>query len=116
MSKATDNGVTVKVGKKTYCLKPTIAAVRQINLIFGGLKPAMETTGDLNCDALAQIILAGSEEKFSQKDVEALGEAIWDAQFGGEVLSRVMEYLGLLLNGGRPPADEETEEKTEGNG
>lgn len=117
MGTVTAMPITVSVGGKTYELSPTIGAVRLINGVFGGLKPALDAVQALNFDAVAQIINAGTGGKLKAKEVGAIGEALWTAEDRGDAMGATVEFLVTLLNGGRPPAPatEEDAEADEGN-
>lgn len=99
---ATAKPITATVAGTDYELIPTINAVRAINAGFGGLKPALEAVRNLNYDAVAQVIAAGSREAMKTAEIHALGEAIWKDDDRGEAMGAAVDFLVCLLNGGKP--------------
>lgn len=120
---ATAPDYVVTLAGEDYALIPSIQAVRGLNTAFGGLAPALEAVRALNYDSLARIVAVGAQARLKNREVEALGEALWalPAAERGEVLGTVADYLVVLLNGGRPvePGDDggngdEPDDETDG--
>lgn len=107
--------ITVTVNGETYELVANMAAVRMITGALGGLNPAFQALQNLNLDAAAQIISAGCGGKMKHSQVAELGEALWAADDRNEALGAVMEYMVLLLRGGKAVDDEPAAEASEGN-
>jgi hypothetical protein len=105
-AKSTTANLSVVLDGETYELIPNIAAVRAINQRFGGLNSAFQTVQALNFDSVVAIVLAGSGARIKAKDANKLGEALWSDPNRAETMATVMEYLVILLNGGKAPSDE----------
>ena len=105
-AKATTPNLSVVLDGETYELIANIAAVRAINQRFGGLNSAFQTFQALNFDSVVAIVLAGSGARIKTKDANKLGEHLWSAPNRAEIMATVMEYLVILLDGGKAPSDE----------
>jgi hypothetical protein len=102
MTTQTLHGTTiVTIGEDVFTLVPNLAAVRAIELRYGGLLKAAQACDALSVDAVAQVIAAGAG--LTGKAAEALPEAVFQA---GVVTAyaQIRPYLMVLLN---PRANEE---------
>lgn len=116
MSKNMNVGeVELDLAGETVVLRPTLRAAQAINRKFGSLADALRQVAALNLEAYTEIVKAGSGAKEAEQ--RDLPEKVFRA--GVTRLSGpIAEYLSLLLNGGRPPADEaelSAESAAEGN-
>ena len=106
--------VTVEVGGETYELKATLQAMRTVSQIFGGLRPAIERVTNLDLDATASVIIAGAGLRLDRKGADALVEQIWQTDKKGPINAPVLDYLSILVSGGKPlkKADDDTATRT----
>lgn len=104
----------VKVDGKTYELKPTQQAVRQICGAYGGLLTAFRQVNDANPFTSAAVIAFGANLTLEDDEVQKFEEKVWKTP-RSDYANGVVKYLGILLNGGKPldeKADDE-DDKTE---
>lgn len=92
---------TVTVGDDVFTLTPTLAAVRAIELRYGGLLKAGQACDAMSVDAVAHVIAAGAG--LTGKAAEALPEAVFQAGVV-RVYNQIRSYLMVLFN---PRASEE---------
>jgi hypothetical protein len=93
MSKTTIGKVTIKLAEKDYTLVPNLAAVRDIEQRFGGLRGAVVACQELSVGGMAGIICAGTGET----DHDAMAELVW--QEGASVISaQLAPFVVALLN------------------
>ena len=59
MPGATYGTVKLKLGKKTYTMKPTLAAYEKTENRLGGLRQAIEMCSNMNIESSSYIIAAG---------------------------------------------------------
>lgn len=104
MSVVINGGTVIRVNGQPYTLQPTMQAVRRVTASYGGLRPAIARVQAVDFDAAASIIVAGADLPLDKAALDALGAAIWRDQDSTLILSEVMDYLALLLRGGRDPA------------
>ncbi len=97
--------MVVTVGGASYELVPNLAALRGINAALGGLLPAFEKVKNLNFDAMASVIVAASGEKVDQAGFDRLVTAIWQGDDGGKTGAVIVDYLLVMLKGGRQVDD-----------
>lgn len=116
MAVVTAEPIAVEVGGKTYELKPTLQAVRAVGQSLGGLGPAFRRIRDLDIDAMAAIIVAGCGAQMKNREIDALTEAVWQHEDKVSLGGDLIDYLTILLNGGRRPAETNQPGADEGNG
>jgi len=95
MSKTQHGTFTVTLEGEDYELRPTLAAYRQIQQRFGGLRGALEAIGKLNVDHLVAIIKAGAG--LEKRDAKGLDEAVFN-QGIADVTEQVAPFLTALFN------------------
>ena len=98
--------MVVHAGGVSYELVPSLAALRGINATLGGLLPAFEKVKSLNFDAMASVIVAASGEKVDQAGFDRLVTAIWQGDDGAKTGAVIVDYLLVMLNGGRSAVDD----------
>lgn len=102
MTTQTLHGTTaVTVGEDVFTLVPNLAAVRTIELRYGGLLKAAQACDAMSVDAVAHVVAAGAG--LSGKAAEALPESVFQAGVV-RVYGQIRPYLMALLN---PRAAEE---------
>ena len=107
--------VTVSVAGREYELKATLQAMRAVSQVFGGLRPAIQRVTDLDLDATASVIIAGAGLRLGRKEADALVDEIWKSENKGDIAAPVLDFLSMLLNGGRP-FDADNDDKPGGGG
>lgn len=110
MSKSTQAPLSVTVGGEEYRLEPTLSAVRSINGVLGGLRPAFQRVSDINFDAMAAVVAAGAGLALKPKEFDALAEAIWKSPDKAAIGGTLSDFLALLLAGGQAAGDGEAED------
>ncbi|MDW3204569.1 MAG: hypothetical protein R8L07_03420 [Alphaproteobacteria bacterium] len=103
----TDAPIHVEIGGQGYDLEVTLAAVRTICRLFGGVRPAFRQVQDINVSTMAGVILAGSGTVLKdQAALDAFETAVLKgdlAQIGGACT----DFLAQVLAGGiAAPGDE----------
>ena len=104
--------VILVLGDEEITLKPTLAAGLAISRQAGGIRGAIDKVMALDLDTIVSIIRVGVGPK-EMKRLNGLEEKVYanglmDSQ--GELLAKLVEFLGNIARGGRP-ADEEDGEK-----
>ena len=112
MTEITKKLTTVTVGDTEYTLVPTLAAVRSITNVCGGLLNVGSKIINRDYDAIAAIIVAGANLTMKPKQYDAFVEAIWKSEDFGSIADSCVEYWRVLNAGGRDP-DEIVEEDEE---
>ncbi|KZC97168.1 hypothetical protein AUP40_04320 [Thalassospira xiamenensis] len=102
---ATAPELTVTVAGTVHYLAPKLSAVRMINSFAGGLNPAYRKVRDLDFDAMAQIIVAGAGLKLKPSEYDDLVTTIWQEPDKAKLGADLINYITVLLNGGRPIID-----------
>lgn len=104
------------VGDTTYTLVPSLAAVRVVTQACGGLIPAIDKVRGIDFDTMAVTVAAGAGLVLSTKEFDALATEIWQTEDKRPIVNSCIEFLSVLLNGGRSlPTGEEEEAEAEGN-
>lgn len=103
--------VELTLGENTYVLTSTYRALEQLSSRFGGGLKAIDAIGALNIQAMAQVIQIGT--KMPDAEAKGLTKAIYAAG-AGIVAKPLVEFIGIVLNGGKPieeeaPAGDETD-------
>jgi len=101
-----DGNVTLKLEDgDELVLKPSWGAAQQISRSYNGISGAVEQVARLNMDVTVQVIIYGLGYLGTKKPPQNLSERIWKTGFtdiSGSVSARVIDYLNILANGGKP--------------
>jgi hypothetical protein len=89
--------VTIKLNGEPVTLKCTMRACEQVDAVFGDFPTAMNKIGSMSFASFVAIVAIGLGKKQAEvkDDVFATGMP--------PLVDPLLEYLGLLANGGRPP-------------
>jgi hypothetical protein len=101
MSKTLHGTTVITLEGEDYQLVPTLAAVRNIEAHFGGLRGAAQAINSMSVDGCAAIIVGGAG--LSGKDAEAIAEKVWQAGVL-DVSITLNKYLVALYNPRGPGA------------
>ena len=111
-SVATEPSIRVTVGRTDYELQPTLAAARKLGQSTGGLRAALTKVQDIDIDAMAAVIIAGSGLRLTSDAVDDLMEAVFRCDkptLAGDLIG----YLLTMLQGGEPERPEAGRAKAE---
>jgi hypothetical protein len=109
--------IVVALDGKELVLKPTLNAIRAISRTYKGTGGALEALRTMDFDAVVNMIRIGAN--LSELDARRLDERVFaemgrdDAAFG-ELLVKLMRFVGMLQNGGKPPEDQPKDENDRG--
>lgn len=107
------DNVTIELGGETVELKPTYGAATRIPKHFGGYMPAIDAVSKLDPSALETIIAYGMDlTPAGQKKLD-LPRKIYETGYP-KVAAPCIEFLTILMNGGKRVSD--TEEATSAEG
>lgn len=101
--------VSFKLDGETVTLKPTFGAYTRIPKQFGGFMPAIDAVSKLNAEAIEVIVAHGME--LTQHGQKGLGEKIFRTGVA-VVAAPCIEYLTILMNGGKKPEESEGGDKS----
>lgn len=109
----TDNTVTFELSGETVELKPTYGAATRIPKHFGGYMPAIDAISKLDPAAMETIIAYGMDlTPAGQKKLD-LPRKIYESGYP-KVAAPCIEFLTILMNGGKRPEDVEEAKSAEG--
>ncbi|MFX4223533.1 MAG: hypothetical protein ACMVO3_22675 [Thalassobaculum sp.] len=98
---------------ETVYLKPTIGATRKISRHFGDIQSAFQKVLARNFDAICFIVFEGLQVSDDKKAAGRIEERIFRTGIV-DVSPKVIEYIGVLQNGGRPLKADDQEDEEEG--
>lgn len=114
MSKITAGQVAITLGDQEYMLKPTLDAMQKISNQLGGLAGARQAIVGQNLQGIVAIITHGAN--VPSGPARGLPDKVFREGLTDPLLVPLLEYIGLLQNGGRPPeADDGGDASAEGN-
>jgi hypothetical protein len=111
MSKITAGEILVAFDGEELVLKPTLNAMTMISRQYGGLGAARTQLVQENIDAIAYVLRVGAG--MPAKDGRNLGERIYRNGVDGDLLLKLIRYVAVLGNGGRPLPDDEEADASE---
>lgn len=103
--------ITVEIGDDTYTLNCSRHARKIIDQQLGGIQPAINAVRDVNCDALAALVIAGSGVKMNGRKADQLADAIWRDTSG--VIGPISDFVVRMANGGKDPEPMDEDEDDE---
>lgn len=105
--------VTFNLAGEEVSLKPTFLAASRIPKAFGGYMPAIDAISKLEPSAMETVIAFGMGlTPHGQKQMN-LPEKIYETGYP-IVAAPCIEFLTILMNGGKRPSDTEEATSTEG--
>ena len=107
MAKEIKPGIMITIKGQEYPLVPSLGAAQGISRQTGGLRRAMDLVLALDIDALNVCLRLALGPKVVKElgGNENLAELLWSEGYtdsGGEYVGKIIDYLTLLSNGGRP--------------
>lgn len=107
--------VTITLDGDEYTLKPTLHAIKTLSANYEGLAGCLRRLQTMDFNAYVNVINIGTGAKGqAAKDMEA---SIFRTPVG-DMVGPLVEYVAVLMNGGRPVEtnDAASDEGDEGNG
>jgi hypothetical protein len=100
----------VTIGPETFVLKCTLNAFITIPAQLNGFKGAAERLQVSDPFAFATVISTGAGNPYDAKEQERIMGLLFDHGFGGSsVRDKLVEYVGLLVVGGKIRAEAQSE-------
>lgn len=99
-------------------LKPTLFSVRTLSRKYGGLQPLVDRIAKIDFDAIIDVLECGGQIVANPKNRAELEAAVYAAglsDFAAGIPALCIKYVTILINGGRPPPEDASEDKSEGN-
>lgn len=103
--------VTFELAGESVTLKPTFYAASRIPKHFGGYMPAIEAISKLDPNAMEVVIAHGLQ--LTQAGQKGLDEKIYSTGYP-KVAAPCIQFLTILMNGGKTPEETEEAKSTEG--
>lgn len=103
-----DGEVAIDVDGKEYILRPSYYAAKTISSRYGGIMGALQRVGNVDVDAIIDVICIGIGFTEHKKPSDDFKDKIWRAGFTDDtsrLLERCAHYLRTLSSGGRTPRD-----------
>ena len=98
--------VPIKIDGEDLVLVPSFSAAKVLSARYGGLTVAIDRIGKLDVDVITDVLMLGLGYGQTRRPPADLPERIWRTGFTDEsgLAARCVDYLYVLMNGGRPPA------------
>lgn len=115
MAKLNSGDVPITLAGHERILKPTLRAITMISAQYGGLSKARAALAEQDFQAVSTVIKWGLN--LTDKETRQLPEQIFQTGLTAELIVPLINYLGILSNGGKPLPDDpvERDESAEGN-
>jgi hypothetical protein len=97
--------VLLTLAGKEYTMVPTLAAAQGVSRLSGGIRGGIDAVIRLDIDTIVRVVQLGLGPTVVREIGPSLPELIFQeglTDSGGEVVSKCVEYMTLLSNGGRP--------------
>jgi hypothetical protein len=94
--------VEITLNGEAHTLRCTLRAAKTVNAYFGDYPTAFRKIGELGQDAFFVVIAAGLNKKVNEVE-----EAVYSTGLP-PLVDPLLEYIGLLANGGKPVQEEGT--------
>lgn len=107
MTKLNDGEIEISLNGDTLVLKPTLAAIRALSRIGGGLSGVQTKLAAQDFDTVAQVIRLGAGMK--DADAKSLDQRIYRNGLGSDLLVPLIRFVAILGNGGKPVDDDGTD-------
>lgn len=112
MAKLGSGNVELTLGDDSLTLKPTLSAMQRISRQYGGLREALARIQALDFEALVFVVTVGAGLKGDE--AKDLPDKVFKATVA-EVTASAVDFIVVLLNGGRPVDDAPADEDASGN-
>jgi hypothetical protein len=89
--------VDITLDGKTETLRPTLRAAQALSRRSGGFSELVNEVAKFDLDAVTAVIAMGLDRKSQD-----IAEAVWRSGVA-EMAGPVIEFIGILANGGRRP-------------
>ena len=100
--------VPIILDGEKFVMRPTLAAAQKISRQSGGILEAVRKVGAFDMDMIVSVIGAGLGTL--PREYDELGEKVFNTGLAN-VVTPVIEFLGVISGGGRPPPEEGDEEE-----
>ena len=108
-----DNFVTFDLAGEEVTLKPTFLAASRIPKAFNGYMPAIDSVSKLDPAAIETILAFGMGLTAHGQKQMNLPEKIYETGYP-KVAAPCIEFLTILMNGGKRVNEEEAEDQEQG--
>lgn len=108
-----DHAVEIEVDGETFTLVPTLQAAQALSRHFGGFTGMIGAMRKVDIDDQVAVIQVGAG--LNVKAAGDLWERLWRSGDYQRVAGPLSEYMGLLINGGKPLEPSKAGSKAEGN-
>ena len=99
-----DGVVEIQLNGKTVELKATPDAAIRLSRLYQGISPIMGKLQALDVDAFANVIRYGANLQ-KKEELDALSDDVWNTGLTN-LLVDLLEYIGILANGGKRFSDD----------
>jgi len=108
---ALDEGeVAITLGDTVRILTPSVGAARGVNSQFGNFVKAQSELFSMNFDAYVHVVRIGLNLKADDKDaIRRIERQVYEAGVQN-LVKPLVEYVGILANGGRPQPKRDEED------
>lgn len=111
--------VTIALEGEEIVLKPSIIAAQTLSRKYGGLQGTISALARIDIDAIVDTIELGMGRRTSNpREKAAFAEKVFRAGLSddtGRLAEFCINYVGILMRGGRPPSTDDDAGGTEGN-
>ncbi|BBK31517.1 hypothetical protein EDC65_0320 [Stella humosa] len=98
------DAIVVTLDGAQHVLHPSLTAALAISRAFGGLVAAREAILRFDLDAIETVILVGMATP-AEGRLRGMESAIYRSGFNADLIGPLVEFIGALMNGGRPLPD-----------
>ena len=99
--------VVIIIDGEEQTMRPTLRAATEISRMTGGISGAIQRCASFDVDVIVRIVTLGLN--LTPNGAKALPEKLYRTGYS-EITPTCIRFLGILLNGGRPPNEEDTDE------
>ena len=106
--------VSIELEGKTFELKPTLGALEALSKKYENFQSVYTRLGSMNLEVYTDVVYAGVKGKLPPNDKERqeTNAEIYNAGII-TLMPSLIEFMGLLLNGGKRPSEEDNQEADE---
>lgn len=108
--------VMITLGGQEYPLVPTLAAAQAISREQGGIRTAIDRLAQMDFDLVCKVVRLGLGPKVVRElgGAEKIPELVYETGLidsSGRAITKCIDYLTNLSNGGRPPPTNDGDEE-----